>query len=58
MTVDELRKRLDVYHGDTPVMLQDPEAEHLWHLYPVLGEADDGDIVVIMAASPSGGDTR
>jgi len=50
MTVGELRSHLDSYEDSHPVLLQGP-SEELWPLHPCLGEADEGAVVVIMAAT-------
>ena len=50
MTVGELRRRLEAYDDEQIVLLQGPN-EELWPLHPCLGEAEEGNVVVIMSAT-------
>lgn len=50
MTVADLINRLSAYEPETEVLVQDP-SEGIWQLHPCLGEACEGEYVVIMATA-------
>lgn len=48
MTVGELRRKLLAFEDDQVVLVQSPNEEDVWPVFEHLGEADEGEVVVII----------
>lgn len=54
MNVEELMRRLEAYEDDSPVYIQGPN-EELWPMAGWVGDADEGEIVVLPASDRGDG---